>query len=132
MKKVIVSLGSAIVLVLLGLKVAMHLGYVGPPSKELLGTEAIQAMEEYCAFVADVKKPEDVKAAEAQEMKLRRKAEDSSIQYSKELDHTDNKVVREADMAPIRKFLTLHEKFQAEVKRYKGLSARAFPDRPGL
>jgi len=125
-------LGTAIVLVLLGLKVAMHLGYVGPPSKELLGTEVIQAMEEYCAFVADVKKPEDVKAAEAQEMKLRRKAEDSSVQYRKELDHTDKKVVREADMAPIRKFLALHEKFQAEVKWYKGLSARAFPDRPGL
>ena len=112
---------------MLGLKLAAHLGYIGPPDKERLGAESIQAMEEYTALLAKVQNPQDVQAVESQEAILRRKALDTGSQYIKEVlkDQARKKETRD-------RFVELSDRFQRECKRYDELYAKAHPKRPKL
>ena len=109
MKRVIGGLAAVVVVALLGLKLAAYLGYLGPPDKEQLGVESIQAMEEYCALLATVRTPQDVKAVEAQEAPLRRKAVDTGGRYTQEVlkGGAGKKETRE-------RFLELSDRFLAE------------------
>jgi hypothetical protein len=127
-KKAFALLGAVGSLGLLGVTVALTLGWIGPPSKEQLPARATQALGEYCALVANVQKPEDVKAIEAAELELRRKAIDASTQYLEAV--RQEKAPRVTDTEKLEKFQPLFEKFQAEVKRYEGLRAKATPSRP--
>jgi hypothetical protein len=128
MKKVIALSGSVVSLGLLALTVAIFLGFIGPPGKEQLPARATRAVEDYCALVADVRKPEDVKAVEAQELQLRRKAIDASTEYLQAA--VRDKAPRQKDQETFEKFQPLLEKFRAEVKRYEGLRSTAASDRP--
>jgi hypothetical protein len=85
-------------------------------------------MEEYCALVANVKNPEDVKAVEAQEPQLRAKAIDVSTQYVHAIQQ--NKAPRVIDQEALEKFTPLFKKFNAETERFDGLQKRSVSSRP--
>jgi hypothetical protein len=127
MKRAIAGLGAALVVVLLGIKLAFNLGYIGPPTGQELGTEAVRTMEEYLALVATVRAPQDVKAVEEQETRVRRKALDAAHDYTQRVMND-----RAADSATRDRFTEVSDRFLKECKRYDELFAKAHPERPKL
>jgi hypothetical protein len=127
MKKAISVLTSIVVLILVALKLAVAVGLIGPPTKQQLGSAAIDALHEYCELVAKVQQPEDVRAIEAQELQVRGKALDASRKYTDLVQAQSS-----GDKETLHRFLELAERFQKELKRYEELHARAFPNRPRL
>lgn len=127
MKKAIAGIGAVLLLGLVAFKLAAYLGYVGPASKEQLGSEAIQAMEEYCALLANVQSPKDVKQVESQEAALRERSLQKGRQYSEQVlqDRSGSKATRD-------RFLEISDRFQREIKRYDELANRKQPARPKL
>ncbi|MFL5242295.1 MAG: hypothetical protein ACJ8FY_09325 [Gemmataceae bacterium] len=123
MNRAIAGLASVVLVALVGLKLAVHLGYLGQPDREQLGAESIQAMEDYCKLVAEVRTPQDIKAVEKQEAILRWKALDTGGRYVKEVlkDRAGKKETME-------RFNELTDRFQAECKRYDRLCAQPQPD----